>query len=213
MNKDTLAVMDFLCEPQNVKKMIEASNNHSPALSAVVGELEERFAYADGFPLNTDNTKNAANRRNVGWMVRYVMREYGYYPIKSSDKTRIGRKTGAKYFQNASLYQQVKENADYITHNVIFMVGKCWKEEDMEMDESDVEYEEYRRKTLQIKEDLISLNISEDFLFMFLQRLGYKNLISKEKLVSFLSGTKVPCIELYDTINTIIRLVDAFDKV
>ena len=42
-NKDTISAMDFLCDPVNVQKMINASEAHYPALSAVVAELEEKF--------------------------------------------------------------------------------------------------------------------------------------------------------------------------
>ena len=88
-NKDTISAMDFLCDPVNVQKMINASEAHYPALSAVVAELEEKFAHSEGFPLHHDAPdKNAKNRRNVGWMVRFVMREFGYAPIEKSDRTR-----------------------------------------------------------------------------------------------------------------------------
>ena len=98
-NEDTIAVMDFLSNPVNVQKMINASEAHYPALSAVVAELEEKFAYSEGFPLHHDAPdKNAKNRRNVGWMVRFVMREFGYTPIEKSDRTRIGSNSGSKYF-------------------------------------------------------------------------------------------------------------------
>lgn len=78
-NKDTIGAMDFLSSPGIVRQMIIATEKHNPALSGVVAELEDRFADCELFPLNHEGEdKNAKNRRNVGWMVRFIMREYGY---------------------------------------------------------------------------------------------------------------------------------------
>ena len=106
----TIAVMDFLASPVSVSKMIVATENHMPALAGVVEELEERFGDSDTFPLNHDGEdKHAPNRRNVGWMVRFIMREYGYSPVANSERTRIGSNSGSKYFRNAAVYEKTDE--------------------------------------------------------------------------------------------------------
>ena len=78
INEDVIKVFEFIASPDSVQKMIMSTDNGKPALAGIVHELEERFADCEGFPLNHEGPgKNAKNRRNVGWMIRFVMREYG----------------------------------------------------------------------------------------------------------------------------------------
>lgn len=121
-NQDTVRVMDFLSKPKSVNKMIVMSEIGLPALTGVVKELEEQFGNCELFPLNHDaENANAPNRRNIGWMVRFVMRAYGYTPIAkglpnandSFERTRIGKFSGSKYFGTAAVYAKTISNPDY----------------------------------------------------------------------------------------------------
>ena len=107
-------IMDFLTEPESIQAMILMSELEQPALSGVVKKLEEKFAYSD-FPLHRNAIdKNAPNRRNVGWMVKYVMREFGYTPIREdSVQTRIGKYSKAQHFSTAAVYEKTIERPNY----------------------------------------------------------------------------------------------------
>lgn len=213
-NEDTIAVMDFLSNPVNVQKMINASEAHYPALSAVVAELEEKFAYSEGFPLHHDAPdKNAKNRRNVGWMVRFVMREFGYTPIEKSDRTRIGSNSGSKYFGNASLYKKENVNANYVIVNSAYVVGCTWSIDDMKMTKDDKNYEEIKNRTKELKKRMKKLGISSEFMLMYLHRIGFSNLISLAELVAFFKGIFVPCVELYETMDFALNMFEMFDDI
>ena len=85
-NEDVIRVFEFIASPDSVQKMITSTENGKPALAGIVHELEERYADCEGFPLNHEGPdKNVKNRRNVGWMIMFVMREYGYTPIDNSE--------------------------------------------------------------------------------------------------------------------------------
>lgn len=114
-NADTVAIMDFLSSPESVNKMIVLADLGLPSLAGVVKELEDRFADCALFPLHHHApNSNAPNRRNIGWMVRFIMREYGYTPvmkgIDASGNTRIGKFSGSKYFGNAAVYARTIHN-------------------------------------------------------------------------------------------------------
>ena len=107
INEDVINAFEFIAAPDSVIEMISSSLIGKPALAPIVKELEDRFADAPGFPLNHEGPqKNAKNRRNVGWMVRFVMREYGYTPVDNSERTRIGTDAGSRYFGNAAVYHK-----------------------------------------------------------------------------------------------------------
>ena len=213
-NEDSIAVMDFLSSPEIVQKMISASEAHCPALSAIVAELEERFANSNGFPLHHDAPdKNAKNRRNVGWMVRFVMREFGYAPVENSDRTRIGSNSGSKYFGNASLYKRVNEQANYIIVNAAYVVGCSWDVSDMRMKKSDEKYDEIKCKTKMLKKRMKKLCISNEFMLMYLHRIGFNNLINFAELTSYFTGIMVPCVELYETMEFALGMFEMFDDV
>lgn len=85
-NEDVIRVFEFIASTGSVQKMIASTENGKPALAGIVHELEERYADCEGFPLNHEGPdKNVKNRRNVGWMIMFVMREYGYTPIDNSE--------------------------------------------------------------------------------------------------------------------------------
>ena len=104
--------MDFLSKPESVNKLIVASQIGLPALTGIVKELENQFGNCALFPLN-HNAKdyNAPNRRNIGWMVRFVMREYGYTPVsKGTERSRIGKFSGSKYLGTSAIYEKTISN-------------------------------------------------------------------------------------------------------
>ena len=77
-NEDTVRVMNFLSQPESVNRMIVMSKVGLPSLTGVVKELENLFGDCELFPLNHNaENSNAPNRRNIGWMVRFVMKAYG----------------------------------------------------------------------------------------------------------------------------------------
>ena len=94
-NEDTVRVMNFLSQPESVNRMIVMSKVGLPSLTGVVKELENLFGDCELFPLNHNaENSNAPNRRNIGWMVRFVMKAYGYVPSATNDsfeRTRIGK--------------------------------------------------------------------------------------------------------------------------
>ena len=114
-NKDTEAVMDFLSSDESVNRMIVMSKVGLPALAGVVKELEDSYADKKGFELNHNaDNKNAPNRRNIGWMVRFIMAQYGYKPKEkgydAKERTRIGKFTESKYFETAAVYEKQDVN-------------------------------------------------------------------------------------------------------
>ena len=118
----TKAAMDFLSKPESVAQMISMSKRGLPALTGVVKELEDLLENSVDFPLNHNAPNaNAPNRRNVGWMVRFVMKAYGYTPIASGfpekndnlERTRIQKFSGSKYFGTAAVYERSIPNPEY----------------------------------------------------------------------------------------------------
>jgi hypothetical protein len=111
-NKTLEAMMDFLTEETSVNRMLVATELGLPALTGVVKELETRFAHSD-FPLHYDGPhRNSANRRNVGWMVKYIMREYGYVPVEYGE-SRIGAFADAQYFKTSTRYEKSDKRGNY----------------------------------------------------------------------------------------------------
>ena len=108
-------IMEFLTEPESVAAMIMMTKLGQPALSGVVKKLEEKFANSD-FPLHHDaEDKNAPNRRNIGWMVKYIMAEFGYEPIpmnelKKDETYYLKSFCKSDHFSSSALYRPI-ENA------------------------------------------------------------------------------------------------------
>lgn len=113
-NGTVRAIMEFITEPESIEAMILMSEMGQPALSGIVKKLEEQFAFSD-FPLHRDaRDKNAPNRRNIGWMVKYVMREFGYTPTGEEPlQSRIGRYSGSKYFGYSAIYHKTIDSPKY----------------------------------------------------------------------------------------------------
>lgn len=120
---DTKAVMEFLTTPESINKMILMAELGLPSLNGVVAELEEKFGNSETFPLNHEGEgQNVTNRQNVGRMVKYIMREFGYYPVDGglSERARLRDFANSKYFSTAAVYQRIAESPRFkIVVNVI----------------------------------------------------------------------------------------------
>lgn len=106
-NADTEKMLDFLLQPESVEKMIIASEFELPALTFVVEDLEKIFGQCTNAPLDHNGQhQNAVHRQNIGRMVKYVMREFGYEPIdgKLSERARLPKFSGSKYFSTSAVY-------------------------------------------------------------------------------------------------------------
>lgn len=108
-NRDIIAIVDFISSAESINKMIVFSDMGLPAITGIVKELEDKFADCKGFPFNYDAlNRNAPNRRNIGWMIKFVMREVGYLPVDGglSERARIRDFAGSKYFSTSAIYSK-----------------------------------------------------------------------------------------------------------
>ena len=200
INDDVIKVFEFIASPDSVYQMIKSTEIGDPALTGIVHELEARFADCEGFPLNHE-----LNRRNVGWMIKFVMREYGYTTIKNSERTRIPKKTGSVYFKNAAVYHLTNSNSDY---KMIPLTGVLYTRslttEDLYIKEDDPDYEQILKGVSDINKRRRELRLNEEFVSAFLNNLGFRGMISVEDVWLMFDGIKVPGQELYDALNRMI---------
>lgn len=106
-NSDTEKMLNFLLQPESIERMIIASEFELPALTFVVEDLEKNFGQCTNAPLDHNGQhQNAVHRQNIGRMVKYVMREFGYEPIdgKLSERARLPKFSGSKYFSTSAVY-------------------------------------------------------------------------------------------------------------
>ena len=105
-------VMDYLCDPITINKMIIASEMELPVLTLIGKELEEKFDEKSNFPVViTDNSKNATARQNVGRMIKFIMAQYGYTPVDGglSERARIPSVSGTENFSTSGIYKRTEE--------------------------------------------------------------------------------------------------------
>lgn len=211
INQDVVNVFQFLASPDTVQKMIDASENGKPALAPVVHELEERFGDCEGFPLNHDGPgKNAKNRRNVGWMVRFIMREYGYTSIENSERTRMGADAGSKFFGNAAVYHCTNNVPNYEIAAQAFVLCRELTSKDLFIKKDDPEYDQIREGISYINKRRKEMYLGDEFISTFLGRAGFRGMFSIADVALMLRGIKVPCRELYDALNNMIAFFDKF---
>lgn len=106
---DAVDIMDYLSAPESVNKMIVMSDLGLPALAGVVRELEEKSRNYSTFPLHHNGEhQNSPNRRNIGWMIKYIMAQFGYYPVERGlgERTRLPRFAGSEYFSTSAVYER-----------------------------------------------------------------------------------------------------------
>lgn len=206
-NQDIQAVIEFLCEPDSVDRMIAATKVGKPALAGIVKEMEQRYGDCKGMPLN-----NATNRRNIGWIVKYVMAEYGYVPLPNSERTRIGVDSGSKYFTSAAIF---KKTDNVPTHDIITQsieIDRDLTEEDLwERPESEA-YEEIKEGVREIRSKRERLGMDYDFLANYLNLTGFKKLLGKDDIEAIFNGVKIPSVELKDTIADSLSFFDSFSE-
>lgn len=102
-------VMDYLVDPSVIVKMIIASEMELPVLTLISKELEKKFDENSDFPVViTNDNKNATARQNVGRMIKFIMREYGYTPIDGglSERARIPAVSGSEHFSTSGIYKK-----------------------------------------------------------------------------------------------------------
>ena len=211
INEDVIKVFEFIASPDSVQKMMTSTDNGKPALAGIVHELEERFADCEGFPLNHEGPgKNAKNRRNVGWMIRFVMREYGYAPIDNSERTRIGADAGSEYFGNAAVYHFTNSIPNYEIASQAFVLCREMTAKDLYIKKDDPEYDRIRDGIGYINKRRKEMYLGDEFVSTFLNRAGFTGMISITDVELMFRGLKVPCRELYDALNNMIAFFDKF---
>lgn len=210
-NRDIQDVVEYIASPNSVSRMIAATMARKPALSGIVKELEQRFGDCKGMPLNHNAPdKNAPNRRNIGWIVRYVMAEYGYVPLPNSERTRIGADSGSKYFSSAAVYKKVDNvpTHDMITQTI--EIDRDLTEDDLwERSESEA-YAEIKEDMREIRSKREYLGINYDFLAKYLNLTGFKNLLGQDDIEAIFNGIKIPSIELKDAIADSLSFFENF---
>ncbi len=105
--QDAIDIMDFLTSADSVDRMLIMADLGLPSLSGVVSELEAKFGNSKDFPLNHKGPgQNATNRQNIGRMIKFIMREFGYSPVDGghSDRARLRDFANSKYFSTAAVY-------------------------------------------------------------------------------------------------------------
>lgn len=194
-NRDIQAVVEFLCEPDSVDRMITATKAGKPALAGIAKELEQRYGDCKGMPLN-----NVANRRNIGWIVKYVMAEYGYEPLPNSERTRIGVDSGSKYFTSAAIYKKVDNvpARDIITQSI--EIDRDLIEEDLWGLPELTEYGEIKESMREMRSKREYLGIDYDFFAKYLNLTGFRNLLNQDDIEAIFNGIRIPSIELKDAI-------------
>lgn len=101
-------VFDYISDVNTVNKLIVASDMGLPAIAAIAKEIESKFDESSMFPVvPVGDNVNALNRQNVGRIIKYVMRYYGYLPVAGglSERARIPNTLGAKYFATGAVYE------------------------------------------------------------------------------------------------------------
>jgi len=211
--KDSVEVMDFLASSKSIQKMLAATEKGFPALSGVVAELEEKYAFSEKFPLHHEAAdKNAKNRRNVGWMVRFIMRKYGYTPVDNFERTRIGTSSGSKYFGNAAVYRKTENNPSYVSYYSVMQMSYDWKSKDMYLKRGDLDYDEMKNRMKAVKLRMKKISLPADFLASYVSRTGFNHCVSLADMDFMLLGTKVPSVELVEAFEEAMNLFEFFDK-
>lgn len=121
-SQDAFDIMDFLTSSDSVDRMLIMADLGLPSLSGVVSELEVKFGNSKDFPLNhTGEGQNATNRQNVGRMIKFIMREFGYSPIDGglSDRARLRDFANSKHFSTAAIYAKTHISPNCVLERTI----------------------------------------------------------------------------------------------
>ena len=108
-------MVTYLTSPKVIDRMVIASEMRIPILTLVAKDLEEVFDENSNFPVVVNGKeKNATNRQNVGRIIKYIMKKYGYTPVDGglSEQARIPTISGSKYFSTSGIYKKTQD-AEY----------------------------------------------------------------------------------------------------
>lgn len=216
MTETSVEIMDFLLTPKNMKKMIAASIEGKPALSGVVKELEQNFNNRKDFPIYPDKTvkgNNAEYRRNVGWMVKYVMGLNGYFPV-SQARLSIH---DSKFFSTSTVYRRDTSAPSEITVNETILV-KINKEMPMKAiflhrNDDPVYYDKMKAQCTEFKKIITTLATKRPVpcenrqicaALSVLLPCYCSQTITADLLLEIGNGERVPCAEFFETINELI---------
>ena len=87
--------------------MLEASDRKLPVLEPLVEDLINAFGIQSDFPVvldtGVDKKEFIKNKQNVGRMVKLIMAQYGYKPIRTNVKINVSTK--AHSFKTCSVYE------------------------------------------------------------------------------------------------------------
>jgi len=114
--------MDFLTSVNSVDRMIIMADLGLPSLSGVVSEPEAKFGNFKNFPLNHKGEgQNATNRQNIGRMIKFIMREFGYSPVDSglSERARLKDFANSKYIATAAIYAKTHISPNCVIERTI----------------------------------------------------------------------------------------------
>ncbi|KOR64109.1 hypothetical protein [Clostridium botulinum] len=117
-------IIDYLVCPETINKMIIASEMELPVLTLIAKDLEKIFDKNSNFPVVINgNNKNSTARQNVGRIIKYIMKQYGYTLIVGglSERARIPAISGAEYFSTSGIYKKtavVKYKIEVITKKI-----------------------------------------------------------------------------------------------
>lgn len=110
-------IAEYLSSPEVVNRMIIASELNLPALTLIVSDLEKKFHENSDFPVVVfEDNANATARQNVGRIIKFVMKKYGYVPVsdKSEERTRIPAIANSRFFSTCAIYARSEEiNAEW----------------------------------------------------------------------------------------------------
>jgi len=95
-NPDLAKVYSFMASEDSVALMIEASDNHRPALEPIIEAIEKTFPFTEDFNILLVHR----HRQILGSFYRYILQAYGYYPSRSL-KLRKGH-----YIKTATIYSR-----------------------------------------------------------------------------------------------------------
>ncbi|MEA5135570.1 MAG: hypothetical protein VB035_05465 [Candidatus Fimivivens sp.] len=119
---DAINIMEFLTSAEAVDRMLIMADLGLPSLSGVVSELEVRFGDSKDFPLNhTGEGQNATNRQNIGRMIKFIMREFGYSPVEGglSERARLRDFANSQYFSTSAVYAKTHISPHYVIERTI----------------------------------------------------------------------------------------------
>lgn len=110
---ENVRVMEIMLEPMNLVKMAAFIEAKMPALCGCVKAIDDEFS-------GTEYLNDFRNKQNIGRMLKYVLRQFGYIPVESGlgERCRIpisissNFNTSALYESGAVAKYQLKASID-----------------------------------------------------------------------------------------------------